>query len=429
MPANLSTIDISRVGCLLLLLLLTVGCQPKRPAATPQPAIDYTQPLPEGQLALRKISPAEYPDFSQVLGRANLADLRKSADNSLAYLSRPSSQLRFPYLDITHARAVASVTAFRDLIDSGAFTLPPARFNQIIAERFDIYQSIGAARPDGAGYTNKVLFTGYFTPTYDASLTRGGAYQWPIYKRPADLMTDETGDVAVRKNPDGTTTPYPTRQQIESGLLAGQELAWVTSRWNAYVITVQGSARLRLPDGRILEVGYAGSNGREYSSPGLKMVADGLIDRKDLSFETMRRYFDAHPQAMDQYLWINQRTVFFAERPGGPFGALNVPVTPFATIATDKAAYPPAMVAFLSIGVAIPEARMILRPNTPVPGSIESQSVALSQGFNGFVLDQDRGGAIRSAGRADIYMGIGQSAEQMSGRQLSTGTLYYLAVK
>jgi membrane-bound lytic murein transglycosylase A len=410
-----------------LLLASLFGCQAKRvapPAPPPPQAIDFTQPLPEGQVALRKVSPSDYPDFSKALARLNPADLRRAVANSLSYLSRPSSAKRYPYLDIDHDRAVASLKAFDALLESNALSMPPEQFNQIIANQFEVYQSIGAPRPDGGGYTGKVLFTGYFTPTYDASLTRGGAYQWPIYKRPADLVSDESGDTANRKLADGTLAPYPPRQEIESGLLAGQELAWVTTRWNAYVITVQGSARLRLPDGRIMEVGYAGNNGRPYASPGMQMVADGVLARPELSFEAMRRYFDAHPDAMDKYLWLNQRTVFFTDRPGGPFGSLNVPVTRFATIATDKAVYPPAMVAFLS--VPIPAAALEKLPGSGTPlASASSAGTA----YDGFLLDQDRGGAIRSAGRCDIYMGIGQSAEQMSGHQLDAGSLYYLAVK
>jgi membrane-bound lytic murein transglycosylase A len=403
------------------LLVFSAGCQTKRVqplAAKPAESIDFTQPLPEGQLALQKVSPGEYPDFSKALAQINPADLHRAIENSLAYLSRPSSRKKYPYLDIDHDRAVASLRAFEAVVDKPSLPASPQQFNQTIADRFEVYQSIGAARPNGAGYTRKVLFTGYFTPTYDASLTRGGPFQWPIYKRPADLFSDESGDTAYQKRSDGTMSPYPSRREVESGLLAGQELAWVTSRWDAYVITVQGSARLRLRDGRILEVGYAGNNGREYVSPGLKMVEDGVIAKRDLNFQTMRNYFATHPEAMDKYLWLNQRTVFFSERPGGPYGSLNVPVTSFATIATDKAVYPPAMVAFLS--VPVPAAAIQKLPST---------SLSADSNFSGFLLDQDRGGAIRSAGRCDIYMGIGQSAEQMSGNQLDAGSLFYLAVK
>jgi len=69
--------------------------------------------------------------------------------------------------------------------------------------------------------------------------------------------------------------------------------------------------------------------------------------------------------------------------------------------------------------------------SVPVPPSALQRLPAMSASsqLDAFMLDQDRGGAIRSAGRCDIYMGIGQSAEQMSGRQLNAGALYYLAIK
>jgi membrane-bound lytic murein transglycosylase A len=121
----------------------------------------------------------------------------------------------------------------------------------------------------------------------------------------------------------------------------------------------------------------------------------------------MRQYFTSHPQAMDKYLWLNARTTFFTQTHGGPYGSLNVPVTAFASIATDKKVYPPGMIAF-----------------------VDARASYAGKNLDGrFMLDQDRGGAIRSAGRADIYMGIGQGAEQLSGYQLSPGKLYYLAVK
>ena len=402
-------------GVGLLPSLLLAGCQPKPPPVTAPVAINYAQPLPEGQVALQKIPPEQYPDFSKSLAMVNLEDLRKSAQYSLGWLGKPSSRKKYPYLDIDHERALASVRAFIELIDSGAFALAPDAFNRRIADEFEVYQS-----PDGRGPTYQVLFTGYFTPTYDASPTRGGDFQWPLYKRPKDLVSDAANDSAGRRAADGSVVPYFTRQEIESGALAGDELVWLTSRWNAYVITVQGSARLRMPDGRIMEVGYAGFNGYPYPavSPALKMVADGLIAKQDLSLETMRRYFEAHPESMDKYLWLNPRTVFFAQVHGGPFGSLNVPVTRLASIATDKDVYPPAMVAFLAV---------------PIPAMDDAfpgrSSTAAQREFAGFLLDQDRGGAIRSAGRCDIYMGIGARAEQTAGHQLNPGKLYYLAVK
>jgi membrane-bound lytic murein transglycosylase A len=185
------------------------------------------------------------------------------------------------------------------------------------------------------------------------------------------------------------------------------------------VVTVQGSARLKLADGRIYEIGFAGQNGYDYESPGRAMVRDNAISTQQLNIKSLGDYFAAHPEAMNKYLWLNKRTVFFTERPGGPFGALNVPVSNSATIATDKTldktinmtVYPRAMPAFLSVDI----------PRTDNPDQ--------NWHFTGFMMDQDTGGAIRAAGRCDIYMGIGPEGERMAGRQLNEGELYYIAVK
>ena len=404
-------------------LLTAAGCRqaPPPPAATVKP-LDYARELPPGELALRKIPPEQYPDFSRM--QTDRSALARSVDNSLLYLSAPSSQRFFPYLDITHARAVATLKALRALASD-----PAADLNAEVRRRFDVYQSVGAPAADGpAGYSNEVLFTGYFTPIYDASLTRAGEFQWPLYKRPADLVSDETGEAVYRRADGSPATPpspggapalapvatnrYWTRAEVEGdGKLRGRELVWLKSRWEAYVVTVQGSARLRLTDGRTYEIGFAGTNGHPYVSPGRQMLADGVITRDQLSLKGLGQYFAEHPDQMDRYLWLNPRTTFFVERRGGPFGKLNVPVTAFATLATDKEVYPRAMPAFLV---------------TSVPASAGGGGTSP---FSGVMLDQDAGGAIRSAGRADIYMGVGPQAEQMAGAQLHPGRLYYLAVR
>jgi membrane-bound lytic murein transglycosylase A len=305
--------------------------------------------------------------------------------------------------------------ALKDLVEREAERAPldgGRHFDAAIKSTFEVYKSIGAPDPNGGRYTEQVLFTGYFTPIYNASLTRDERHPFPLYKRPNDLLLDSTGEHASRRTPEGGTTPYYTRKQIEQEhVLDGQELCWLADRFDAYVITVQGSARLRLPDGKIYEVGYAGNNGYEYTSPGRRMLADGVITKDQLTLNGLRGYFAAHPDAMDKYLSLNDRYIFFAERPGGPFGSLNVPVTAFATIATDKSVYPHAMPAFLAVPVPSPGGGGVVAP------------------FRGLMLDQDTGGGIRASGRCDIFMGIGDQAEQLAGRELHPGELYYLAVK
>lgn len=389
---------------LLIAAIALTGCRGKKPAKQ----INFNQQLPPGQRALRKISPGEYPDFS--IMQTNSADLAKAVDHSLSYLDKPSSRQFFPYDDITHDQAAATLRAMQAILKDAGHQ--PARWNEQIREKFDVYQSIGAPGPN-SGYTGQVLFTGYFTPIVPASPVRTEIFQWPLYKRPADLVSDEaTGKVIGRRSADGSIIPgYHTRGEIETARpLAGQELVWLASRWEAYVITIQGSARLRLQNGRAMEIGYAGNNGYDYVSPGLQMVKDGLIAPDQLSLKNMLAYFEQNPAAMDKYLPLNPRYVFFAQRPGGPFGSLNVPVTTMASIATDKEVYPRAMPAFLQV---------------PIPAS----SSGGTRPFSGFMLDQDTGGAIRAAGRCDIYMGIGPQAGQLAGQQLHPGKLYYIALK
>jgi membrane-bound lytic murein transglycosylase A len=391
-----------------------IGCKNQSPAPTAR-QIDFRKPLPEGMVALRKIDPSEYPDFGAQA--SDPARLETAIDASLKYLGAPSSKGFFPYLDITHDRAVASLHRLRDIC---AQSLAMGRwdgpwFNQQIRANFEVYKSYGAPAPDNMGYTDKVLFTGYCTPIYEASLQPSSEFQWPLYKLPADLVRDEmSGQVQGRRTPDGRLVPYYTRGEIETGhKLAGNELVWLRSRWEAYVVTIQGSARLKMTDGQIYEIGFAGTNGYGYTSPGRQMVADGVISEDQLSLRGLTDFFSQHPEMMDKYLPLDQRYVFFTERPGGPFGSLNVPVTPWATIATDKEQrdiYPRAMPAFIK---------------TSIPATTEGGNEA----FSGFLLDQDTGGAIRASGRCDIYMGIGPEAQAIAGHELQEGELYYLAIR
>jgi len=395
-------------------LIASAGCRPKK-----QLAIDYGQELPAGTVALKKISPDQYPSFEFDLPSLQL--LQASIENSLKYLSAPSSKNSFPYLDITHERAVATCQAFKKIVDE-EMTRPsvnPKRVDDAIRANFEVYRSIGAPDPAGNGYTGSVLFTGYHTPVYEARLQRDGAFQYPLYKRPTDLSSDEAGEQAWRQLPGGAQAPYYTRREIESqNVLAGGELVWLKSRWETYVISIQGSARLKLADGTMFEIGYAGNNGFAYpeTAPADRMLADGVISKEQRNLKGLTEYFKVHPAAMDKYLWTNDRYVFFTERPGGPFGSLNVPVTTMASIATDKTrvgpttVYPKAMPAFLIV---------------PMPG----ESGGMPKSHRGFMMDQDTGGAIRAAGRCDIYMGVGPQAEARAGHQLFSGELYYIAVK
>ncbi len=381
------------------------GCA--KPADKMEPfkpeAKDYGKPLPPGALALRKIDPKDYPDFGR--GFQNREGLEQAVRHSLAYLAKPSSQRYFPYGDISHDRAVRSLERFLEVLRTAS---TGEALNQAIRDEFDVYQSVGY---DDRG---TVYFTGYYTPIFEGRRQREGAFRYPLYALPPDLVKDEEGQCLGRRQPDGGLDPrYPTRREIEQGrLLDGLEIAYLKTAFEAYVVTVQGSAKLRLADGAIFELGYAGNNGHNYTPVALAMVNDKVIRRDEISLQTLLRYFRAHPEQTYHYCWKNDRYVFFQESPGGPFGSLNVPVTRFRSIATDKQVFPRACLAFLTSDLPV----------------VSGESV-VQRPYATFALDQDTGGAIRAAGRSDIYMGIGPEAEAVAGRTGSEGALYYVFVR
>ena len=392
----------------LLLIICLVGCH-RAPILmenipqAPQPQVkDYSKPLPPGELALRKITdPADIPDFTGAC--RDLTNLKEAINNSLNYMKKPSSQKHFPYGDISHQQVVDSLKAFVGLIDAG---YRGEQLNTLIRERFDVYTSVGC---DDRG---TVLFTGYYTPEFEGSKTPGGQFKYPLYSQPVDLVKDEDGNTLGRRTGDGIV-PYPSRTEIESsGMLKGTEIMWLADPFAVYLVHVQGSVKIRQPDGSLVGLGYAANNGQEYKSVAQLMIQDGKIPKDQMSLATMIAYFKVHPDEVSKYVNQNPRYVFFRIEDGQPRGSINEPVTALRSIATDKSVYPRACLAFLS--TALPQAN---------GGSVSQVQ------YSGFTLDQDTGGAIRAPGRCDVYMGQGETAGKLAGQTYREGRLYYLFIK
>jgi len=123
---------------------------------------------------------------------------------------------------------------------------------------------------------------------------------------------------------------------------------------------VQGSAKIRLPDGDLITVGYAASSGHDYQSIAEMLVDDEKIPRDRMSLAAMIDYFKRHPGQVDRYVRQNPRYVFFRLSEGTPHGSLNEPVTPWRTIATDKSIFPRAALAFVSTTLPRPEGGLIV---------------------------------------------------------------------
>lgn len=386
------------IGLACLALSLLTGCPPKDgPFVGPGDPPDYEKQLPEGMMGLQKVRPEDVPDFTAAC--SDLAGLRQSVQYSLDYMAKPSSKQAYARYggEFTHARGLASLQAFAALLDTNP---SPGQMNQAIREKFDTYTSVGW------NLRGDVLFTGYYTPIFNASPTRTDRFKYPIYRQPTDLQKDPEG------NP---LTAWPSRQELEThqkSRLAGLEFYWLADPFEVFIVHVQGSAKLRMPDGKLIGVGYAANNGHKYESIGKMMVADGKIEKGKLSLRAMIDYFKAHPADINTYTWKNPRFVFFTETLGDPRGSLNAPVTPWRSVATDKAIFPRAGVVYFA-------AQMPRRGG----------NILTMMPYTGFALDQDTGGAIRAPGRCDVYMGVGDDAGELAGRTQEKGRLYYLLLK
>ena len=236
------------------------------------------------------------------------------------------------------------------------------------------------------------LFTGYFEPELNGSPARTGSFQYPIYRRPPELR-------------DGTV--YHSRQAIETGAISGRglELAWLDDLVDVYFLQVQGSGRIRMTDGTVVRVGYAGANGHAYRSIGQEMVRRGTHRLDQVSAPEIASWVRSNPGAGRELLYTNPSYVFFREiatlKPkDGPIGAMGRSIMSMRSVAIDPK--------FTPLGAPVWVEKDGRNP-------IRSLMVA-----------QDTGGAIKGMQRADIFYGTGAGAGDAAGTVKDGGRMVIL---
>jgi membrane-bound lytic murein transglycosylase A len=314
------------------------------------------------------------------------------------------------------AHLIKSLQYFLDFIRTSPSSNELKKF---IRSNFIVYQSVGR---DQKG---EILFTGYYEPHLSGRLYRDEEYRYPIYALPNDLIEidlsafDEKyeGESIVGRYTGQSVVPYYDRQQIdEEDALVGkaEPLAWVKDPVDVFFLQIQGSGKIFLNTGEVINVHYHGTNGRPYRSIGRLLIEEQKIPKEEMSMQKIRSYLKAHPEEMAPVLNHNPSYVFFKLESEGPLGYINVLLTPGRSIALDKRIFPPAALAYI-------------RTKKPVvngAGQIDRWTDC-----NRFVLNQDTGGAIRGPGRADLFWGNGPYAEIAAGHLAHRGTLYFLILK
>ena len=328
-------------------------------------------------------------------------NLLKAVDNSLGYLQTPKAKTDYQnYIipEITQARVEKSLKRFRELVVNSS---NPQELQEKVNQEFVFYKSIGS---DGKG---TILFTGYYKPVYPASRKPTAEYRYPVYRLPDDFKS--------------WSKPHPTRLELEGedalqadkGKLKGLELFWLKSRIDAFIAQVQGSAVLEFPDGTTTSINYAGNTNHTYVSLGKELIKDGKLEAEGITLEKVLNYLEENPESQNIYLPRNPRFIFFKDANNAPAsGSIGVPVSPERSIATDKSLMPPGALA-------------IIRARFPFinQGKIEQRLVSR------YVLDQDTGGAIKTPGRVDYYIGVGKQAGDRAGSIVNKGEIYYLLLK
>ena len=240
--------------------------------------------------------------------------------------------------------------------------------------------------------TPPALFTGYFEPELFGSATRSGRFQFPIYRRPPDLF-------------DGTA--YHSRAIIDGGILAGRglELAWLDDPIDVYFLQVQGSGRIRMTDGSVVRVGYAGANGQPYRSIGQEMVRRGSHSIDQVSAQEIRAWVRNNPSAGRDLMNTNPSYVFFRRIDSlnadqGPLGAMGRSITTLRSVAIDPK--------FTPLGA---------------PVWVEKDG---RDPIRRLMVAQDTGGAIKGMQRADIFYGTGDGAGDAAGTVKDGGRMILL---
>ncbi len=359
-------------------------------------------------IAYKPLAFADVPGWDQDDHAAAFKAFLRSCERVVATARERAAADKAPSAS---ASLVAACTAAKEL---------PAPVDKAAAkaffERYFIANAVSHSGPRG-------LLTGYYEPLVQGSRTPQGAFQTAIYKRPADLvnLVDETqrasagmGLSHARKTDKGTE-PFPTRAQIDQGALKDRnlELLYLADPVEVFFLQVQGSGRVKLPDGSIIRIQYDGKNGHPYTSIGRYLIDKGLLAADKVSMGALKRWLKADPERAKLVLWQNASYVFFRElkdtEAKGPLGAMNAQLTPGRSLAVDTSHH--------ALGL-------------PIYVNGEGMTHVDKAGtFNRLMIAQDVGSAIKGPERGDIYFGSGDAAGRLAGVTKHAGRFIVLLPK
>ncbi len=308
---------------------------------------------------------------------------------------------------------IISLTHFVEIVSSSH---QPFKIDKKIRNNFFVYQSTGRRK----GKHNEMLITAYYEPILEGSLKKEYPYIHPLYSQPTSLIIRRNKNnqklAKGRLDDKGNFLPYWTRGEIETQNIAkGFELVYLKDPFDAFLLHIQGSGKIKLRDGSWHSIHYATDNGRVYNSIGKLLVDEDKMALKDVTIPSIKKFLDANPEEQERIFYHNNKYIFFKwEKENGPFGSLGRPLTPGRSIALDRKALPMTAIGYLITKQPVLDAR---------------GKVVGWKPLHRFVLPQDTGSAIKGAGRVDLFMGSGEHAKTSAGLMKESGKLYFLIKK
>lgn len=363
---------------------------------------------------LHNLAQQEIPLFDDDM---DIDSLIESSKRQVAYLERlerqaPGKKITFGSDSYEKSWLLRSVQEFLAKLQQNPDREELSRF---LRENYLVYQAGG--RPKQR--RRSMLVTGYYEPLFAGSLISEPPFLTPIYSPPQSLVVLPTGDGKKkigRYDRTNTFTDYWSRAEIENNnLLKGNELAFLQDPFDAFLLHVQGSGRIQLPDKSVISVRFAGSNGLGYNSIGKLLVDEKIMPLEEVNIPSIRAYLRQHPEQQQRILQHNPRFIFFTRGDANPpRGSSGEILTPGRSIAMDASSLPGGTIGYLTSR----------RPVFDGNGTITSWVP-----LNRFVFPQDSGAAIKGTGRVDIFWGNDNYAEHAANHMKEEGQLYFLVKK
>ncbi len=293
---------------------------------------------------------------------------------------------------------------------TAALKVPPGNRRKarlFFQRQFKAYSARGSA-----GAVGKI--TGYYVQPIEAARQRGGPYQFPIYRRPADLIAASLSEFIAngrsrriwgRLDPAShKLLPYPTRSEFRPTATPAKVLLWLRSPRDVLRVEIEGSGRATLKDGSTLMVAFAGKNGRK--SHRIRRISRLLkaLESAHVKGPWTAAEISQYHRIMDQ----KSSVVFFeVEAREGAIGTQNIVLTPQRSIAIDRAT----IALSTPIWVVTKAPAHAAGPHAP---------------FRKLLISQDTGGAILGPIRGDIYWGDTDEAVAIGRRVNGPGRMWLL---